>query len=374
MESTPFDAQAKEAALQAEAAEWDTSTPIDAEPGDVPVIDIAEYLATNDQDASSSVASSVAERLRDACETVGFWQLTGHGIDAELIRRTFEANAAFHALPLEVKEQVAMDAPGRPLGGVGYLPVGHRKLPARSTGNRNEAVIIKSGRGIGANDNPWLSEDEAPGFRETVEAYQAAVVDLTLRLLPLYATALGVDADFFAEAFDPPFGRLRLTHYPAQQPEEVADTAGTDVEQQSRQPQSVVADAAGTDVERQSRQHYGIQPHVDTTFFTLLLQDSPGLTTFHTPKQQWLNVPVVENAFVVNSGELLKQWTNDRFLSVRHFAYVRSFESSRYSIPFFVNADRDYVMECIPTCCGDGVPAKYPPISYNQSQGVVQGE
>ena len=85
-------------------------------------------------------------------------------------------------------------------------------------------------------------------------------------------------------------------------------------------------------------------------------------------------MPVVDNAFVVNSGELLKQWTNDRFLSVRHFAHVRSSESSRYSIPFFVNADRDYVMECIPTCCDTENPSKYPPISYNQSQGVVQGE
>lgn len=131
------------------------------------------------------------------------------------------------------------------------------------------------------------------------------------------------------------------------------------------------------DVGRESRHQHGINPHVDTTFFTLLLQDSPGLTIYHTPKDRWINVPLVPNAFVVNSGELLRQWTNDRFLSVRHFANAGSLDNDtadRYSIPFFVNATRDYVMECIPTCFDDGNPAKYPPISYNQSQGVVQGE
>jgi len=82
---------------------------------------------------------------------------------------------------------------------------------------------------------------------------------------------------------------------------------------------------------------------------------------------------VVENAFVVNSGELLKQWTNDRFLSVRHFANVRG-DQDRYSIPFFFNANADYPMECVPTCCSADNPPRYPAISYNESQAVVQGE
>ena len=75
----------------------------------------------------------------------------------------------------------------------------------------------------------------------------------------------------------------------------------------------------------------------------------------------------------MNSGELLKQWTNDRYLSVRHFAGVAG-DRSRYSIPFFFNAAADYTMTCVPTCCSDDNPARYPPISYNQSQAIVQGE
>jgi isopenicillin N synthase-like dioxygenase len=75
----------------------------------------------------------------------------------------------------------------------------------------------------------------------------------------------------------------------------------------------------------------------------------------------------------VNSGELLRQWSNDRFLSTRHFANNTSGES-RYSVPFFFNANADYPMECLPSCHGPGNPPRYPTISYKESQAVVQGE
>ena len=341
MSSIPFDPQAKEASLRAESEGWDISTATDAEPGDVPIIDVSEYLETSDPAALAELGM----KLADACENVGFWLLTGHGIDPDLTARAFAAAAQFHALDRETKLQIEMDAPERLLAGVGYLPLGNRRLPTRSSGNRNEALVFKAGTGIDFDDNAWLEEDLVPTFRSTVTEYNDAITALSLKLLPIYATALGVELDFFNEAFAPPFTRLRMTHYPASDP--------------TVDPES---------------EELGIQPHVDTTFMTLLVQDSPGLTIFHTPKQQWLNVPVIDDGIVVNTGELLKTWTNDRFISVRHFANVREGSTSRYSIPFFVNADRDFVMETIPTCHDDENPPKYAPISYNQSQAVAQGE
>ncbi len=339
-----FDAAAKEASLRSESESWDTSAPVDAEPGDIPVIDVSAYLATRDAQARAEVAV----KLTHACETVGFWQLVGHGIARETIDHMFRAVRAFHALPLEVKEQVRMDRTDWPLGGVGYLPLGNRKLPRRAKGNLNEAFVLKGDRDITSEDNQWLPEAEAPGFRSTVEGFAGTLENLALRLLPIYAVALGVEPDFFAAGFRHPFWRLRMTHYP------IDDSA------------------------RGSDEEFGIAPHVDTTFFTLLLQDSPGLTIYSTPRDRWVNVPLVENAFVVNSGELLKQWTNDRFLSVRHFANADRANvdgtASRYSIPFFVNATRDYPMECIPTCTDETNPPRYSTITYNESQGVIQGE
>ena len=113
---------------------------------------------------------------------------------------------------------------------------------------------------------------------------------------------------------------------------------------------------------------------MDTSFFTLLAQDSPGLVIYNEERGRWVRVPMREYAFIVNSGELLKQWSNDHFRSARHFVVNDNGESARYSIPFFFNARPDYIMECLPSCQGPDDPPKYAPISYLQSQGVVQGE
>jgi isopenicillin N synthase-like dioxygenase len=119
---------------------------------------------------------------------------------------------------------------------------------------------------------------------------------------------------------------------------------------------------------------FGIAPHVDTTFCTILAQDRPGLTIYSERRRQWIRAPLLDDAFIVNAGELLRTWSNDRFISVKHFANNNTGNESRYSIPFFLNANSDYRMTCIPSCCGPGNPAKYPPVSYVESQAVVQGE
>ena len=88
---------------------------------------------------------------------------------------------------------------------------------------------------------------------------------------------------------------------------------------------------------------------------------------------EWIVVPVVPDAFVVNCGELLRHWSNDRFLSARHFVDNPG-SSSRYSIPFFFNANADHVMQPLASCFGPGNPLRYPPVSYRQSQAAAQGE
>lgn len=336
--STPFDPNAKEKELRSESQSWDTSAPEDARPDDIPTIDLSEYFTSGTPEALDAVAAQV----RTACEETGFLSIVGHQIPAADMQATFEQVRRFHALPLEQKQQILMDRPDWPVGGMGYLPLKNRKLPARDTGNVNEAFIIKCDDQLGMEDNQWPQEDWLPGFRARVEQYAHQMEALGKRLLPIYARALDMPADFFDEAFDKPLYRLRMTHYPA--------------------------------VESDPDNAFGIAPHVDTSFCTILAQDNPGLTVFSERRQVWVKAPAIPNAFIVNTGELLKQWTNDRFLSTRHFANNNTGSDSRYSIPFFFNANPHHVMSCIPSCCSEDNPAKYPPISYAQSQGVVQGE
>ena len=333
-----FDPFSREKQLKSESDSWDTSNPEDAVTGDIPVIDLEDYFTNGSDKALAQVASE----LKVACEEVGFFIITGHRVAQSLVETMFEVTRKFHGLPLDDKQTILMDRPGWSLGGVGYLPLKNMKLPARDKGNFNEAFIIKRDHAIGMDDNQWPEASLLPDFRAVVEQYAAALSALGKRLLPVFAAALDMPPTFFDEAFQSPLYRLRMTHYPP-----VTETHDDE---------------------------FGIAPHVDTTFCTILAQDQPGLTIFSERRQQWINAPMLENAFIVNSGELLKHWTNDRFISVKHFANNNTGAASRYSIPFFLNANSAYTMTCIPSCCGPGNPAKYAPISYAQSQAIAQGE
>lgn len=336
--NTDFNPDAKEQELRSESEQWDTSKPEEATSDDIPVIDLEAWFSTgSDEDLTLA-----AEQLRVACEETGFFSIIGHQVSSDDLDDTFEQVRQFHALPLERKNQILMDRPGWPVGGMGYLPLKNRKLPARETGNVNEAFIIKCDDRLGMDDNQWPDTAWLPQFRGQVERYAYQMEALGKRMLPVYARALDMPDDFFHEAFVKPLYRLRMTHYPA--------------------------------VEFDPENAFGIAPHVDTSFCTILAQDRPGLTVFSERRKVWVNAPVIKNSFIVNTGELLKQWTNDRFLSTRHFANNNTGSVSRYSIPFFFNANPHHVMSCITSCCSEVNPARYPPISYAQSQGVVQGE
>ena len=338
--STPdtFDPQAKEAQLQSESQSWDTSQVQAALPGDIPIIDVTEYFITQ----SDAALDAVAVQLREACLNVGFCSIIGHQFPTRLLIQAFNEARRFFALPLEIKNSLLMDRPDWPVKAVGYLPVNNYKLPAREKGNLNETFIVKRDHLVELEDNQWPNEDQLPEFRTNIESYAEQIEYLAKRLLPIYACALQLDKDFFKAAFSIPLYRLRMTHYPL--------------------------------IEQKAADEFGIAPHVDTTFFTLLAQNSPGLVIYSEKRKCWIHAPVIEDAFIVNTGELLKQWSNDYFVSVKHFADNNTGNEARYSIPFFFNANPDYKMECLPTCCSVDNPPKYPPISYLQSQGVVQGE
>ena len=346
-----------EARLQREAASWAGAgvapTPAAADGGaelPLPELDFASYLAGGE-------VGPLAEQLRAACEHgAGFFYAVNHGCGPEL-EALFGASARFHALAEEAKLALAEESSGGL--GVGYLAVGHRKLPRRADGNRNASLIFKRGkvalagggvRQLELADNPWPGEGLLPGFRAAVEAYASAAERFARRLVRVYAAALGLDEGFFDAPAAAPLWRLRLSHYPP-----------------------TPAGARG----------YGIAPHVDTSFFTLLAQDAvPGLVLCRTDGT-WRAVPAFDGGaaarpLLVNTGELLKMWSNDRFCSTRHYVLPTPGDGSapqgRFSVPFFFNVDAAHEMTCLPTCTGPGNAPRYAPMSYLQSQGVAQGE
>ena len=154
-----FDPVAKEAELRSDADSWDTGKIEDARDGDIPVIDLQAYFSNPDTQSLEAAAA----QLRSACETVGFFSIVGHQVPEALVAAMFTRAQDFLALPIDTKQALAMDRLDWPVGGVGYLPVKHRKLPARDKGNLNEAFIVKRDHGLTLNDNQWPDEDTLPG-------------------------------------------------------------------------------------------------------------------------------------------------------------------------------------------------------------------
>ena len=296
----------------------------------IPILDLAPYLA-----GQSGARARLGKQLCQALENIGFYFIKGHGIPQSLCDAAFAETARFHAQPLDRKLELR-----RNRDNVGYLPMSRSTDPdAAIKPNVNEAFFLK--RDLPA-DHPDVQAhkrfrgtnmwpDDLPGFRETVVAYCDALEALVKKMMPLYAVALDLPADYFDKAFAEPQYTLRMTHYPH--------------------------------VEKLAGNEFGIAPHSDTSFLTLLAQNKvPGLS-LRTRHGRWIEAPALDGHFLVNGGDMLRRWTNDRFLATPHRASNRS-GWARYAIPFFVDCNIDCPMECLPTCTSAERPPKYSRFTY----------
>jgi isopenicillin N synthase-like dioxygenase len=298
----------------------------------IPVLDLGPLRV-----GKPGALDALAGQLRWAFTEVGFYFVRNHGIEQSLLDATFAAAEQFHAQPFEAKLALKIDEHN-----IGYMPMRGATTRVNAVGevalpNANEAVFFK--REL-PEDHPDLRANlrfrgrnqwpkDLPGFREQVLAACAAFEGLGLRLLPIYARALGLPADYFAPFFKEPMYTLRMSHYPQQEP-----TA----------PEN----------------EFGIAPHIDTSFMTILAQNRiPGLS-LRLSTGEWVDAPAPEGALLVNGGMMLRRWTDKRFLATPHRVINRS-GRERYAIPFFFDADYHAVMAPI---TADGRPGGEPPTTY----------
>lgn len=325
-----------------------------ATPAEIPTIDLHGYHSAGC--GTGEALEKAAAQLRSACESIGFHYITGHGVSDAEIAAGFAAADHYHGLPLAEKLAHQMDVTEYP-SGTGYLPLSNWKLPKPEKPNLVEAFVVKREHGprnIRLDQMPW-PDTLGEGFRAGVERYAAAMESLAMRMLPIYARALELPHDYWEPAFRSPLWRLRFNRYPPK-------------------------------LDGYEEKEFGISPHVDTSFFTILAQGAPGLCVHDQKHNRWLRAPVIPGALLVNTGELLRSITNDTWLATRHYALHAPASGSegaqqqqqqqgrRLSIPFFFNATADYKQPVVPTKITADCPAKYPPTSYLDGQGVVQGE
>jgi isopenicillin N synthase-like dioxygenase len=296
----------------------------------IPVIDISP-LATPE-----GTAQVAAEMLR-AAEGTGFFYVRNHGIPQAQIDAVFAMAAAFFAAPVAQKDSVTVNPWHR-----GFIRVGEAKMYPGAKVDLKESFIwgADTATGLAAPDAHGTPPNNWPAFlpemRDVLGRYFDAANAVGWRLLRAFAAGLGITQDSFIRSIDRPTSRGSIIYYPPQPPE------------------------LGDD-------QFGVSPHTDWGCLTLLYQDQTGGLEVRGRDGQWVTAHPIPGTFVVNVGDLLARWTNDRFNSTPHRVVNRS-GRARFSCAMFVDPNRDTVIAPV---LRDGEAAKYQPVTcgdYVQSR------
>ena len=309
----------------------------------VPVIDVATYLR-----GTPANRQAVAAQVGRACEQIGFFTIVGHGVPADLVARIDDVSRRFFALPVEEKRKARGTNPGK-----GYTEVGDEGL-AYSL-DQKVPVDLKEALAIGrvdTDDDSYFHRPEAEFFfspnvwpewplelRQVWTEYFVVMEHLAADIMRIFATALDLPEGWFAPTIDRAINKLRAIHYPAQTEAPVAGQL-----------------RAGE--------------HSDYGSLTILRAENvPGGLEVKRRDGRWVTVGPADGAFVINIGDLMQYWTNDRWVSTLHRVANpprAHAQGDRLSLVFFQQPNYDAVVECLPGCSGPGNPPRYAPLTSGE--------
>jgi isopenicillin N synthase-like dioxygenase len=291
---------------------------------EVPVLSLADF---------DGEKGRFTDALGRAWRDTGFVGVRDHGIDDAVIDRAYAAFKAFFALPAEVKQRYHLTGGG---GARGYTGFGVEQAKDHNVPDLKEFWHV--GREIESEHNPApdiltpnLWPEEVPGFRAAALELYRALDDLGSRILPALALDMGLARDWFADKTQ--FGNsiLRPIHYPP-----IGDI----------EPGAVRA-----------------AQHEDINLITLLIGSREQGLEILSRDGQWVPVSTLPGSIVVNVGDMLQRLTNHVYPSTTHRVVNPAGDSARtarYSIPFFLHPNPDFLIETLPACIDDAHPNRYP--------------
>lgn len=273
----------------------------------VPVVDLS---------TADDAPEEFAVALREAAHTSGFVYLVGHGVGVDRQAEVLSTAREFFALPDADKNEISQlqSAQFR-----GYSRLGGELTNGQVDWREQidigpERAVIDGAQGYWHLQGPNLWPTSIPRFREVFDDWSAALSAVGLRLLRHWASSLGAEPTVFDDAFAHlPATLMKVVRYP------------------------------GT-----ANRSQGVGAHKDSGVLTLLLvePDSAGLQVELTPGQ-WVDVPPMDGAFIVNIGELLEVATGGYLRATRHRVQAPAPGTDRVSIPFFLNPALDAVVPII---------------------------
>lgn len=291
-----------------------------AKAGNLPIIDLHDL----ERDPA------VLDMLRDACQNWGFFQAVGHEIDQNVLEDLHTQMRALFALPPTAKQAIRRTSEN---------PWGF--FDEELTKNKRDRKEIFD---VGPDARPgdltmaraqWPAE--LPDFRIAVETFYAACESLSFRLLAGIVRSLGTPQETALHGNFAPHHTsfLRLNYYP-------------------RLPDGATA--------AEVSQQFGVHEHTDSGALTVLLQDDqPGLQVLRNGV--WTVVEPRSDALVINIGDIVQVWSNDRYQAAIHRVQANP-TADRYSVPFFFNPASDVYYAPLESTCTASTPARYRPINW----------
>ena len=307
----------------------------------VPVIDLTPFL-----EGSNVGKQRVAAEVATACESLGFLTIVGHGVPRELTDMTYDVTREFFDLPLE--ERMAVIQPAVDIFR-GYHPIA--SLALSYSLDQKTPPDLKEGFVVGpivTPDEEYFRRPEAvnffypnlwpkrpEGFRDTWTDYYQEMEALAATLMRIFAVALGLCEDYFDDKINKHISYLMASNYP-KQPEDPL-------------PGQLRAGA-----------------HTDYGSLTILYRDqAPGGLQILNQHNEWVDVKHVPESFVINIGDLMARWTNDRWVSTMHRVVNPprnvALKSRRQSLVFFHQPNYDASINCLESCCDADNPPRYAP-------------
>lgn len=295
----------------------------DVHPAGIPVLDLETFSGRRDE---------FTDRLGRAYREFGFVGITGHGLHDRMVADAYRVFNAFFALPQPVKQRYHRPGMG---GARGYTGFGVEQAKDHQVPDLKEFWHV--GREL-ADDHPHpdillpnLWPEEVDGFKQAALDLYRALDDLGRRVLSAIALDLDLPRDWFDDKVDLGNSILRPIHYP---PIENA-------------PEGAVRAAS----------------HEDINLITLLIGSKEQGLEILTRDGRWIPVTTVPGTIVVNVGDMLQRLTNHVYPSTTHRVVNPPGDAarqSRYSIPFFLHPNPDFVIETLPQCVTDENPNRFP--------------
>ena len=316
--------------------------------GAVPVIDISSYFRGSEADKRA-----LARRIDEACRTIGFLVISGHGVPTGLGERMHGISRAFYDLPDGAKRRyISPDQRNyRGYFALGGLAAAYSLDDRRAAPDYREMYVV--GRvGIDPHDGYYTGEragrifppniwpdDVVAGFSSVWSDYYREMERLARAMMHLCALALDLPETWFDDKIDKHMSTMAVTNYPDQDKEPL--------------PGQLRAGA-----------------HTDYGALTLLKSENkPGSLEVLNKAGEWEQVPMLPDTYVVNIGDLMARWTNDRWVSTMHRVgnppRDKAKDSRRQSLIYFFHPNYNASIECIPSCRKDVAP-KYPPITTGE--------